>query len=52
MTELADWIREGKLKPVQDVIEGFEAMPETLARLYEGKSVGLQCCKVRDEPVR
>ena len=52
MTELADWIREGKLKPVQDVIEGFEAMPEALSRLYEGKNVGVQCCRVREEPVR
>ena len=49
MDEMADWIRQGKLKPVQDVINGFEAMPEALARLYEGKNVGVQCCQVRQE---
>ncbi len=47
MDEMADWIREGKIKPVQDVIEGFEAMPEALSRLFDGKNVGVQCCKVR-----
>jgi NADPH-dependent curcumin reductase CurA len=31
---------------VQDVIEGFESMPEALSRLFEGKNVGVQCCKV------
>lgn len=52
MNQLADWIRQGKLKPVQDVVQGFEAMPEALARLYEGKNVGVQCCQIRQEPKR
>jgi NADPH-dependent curcumin reductase CurA len=52
MDEMADWIRAGTLKPIQDVVQGFEAMPEALARLYEGKNVGVQCCQVREEPVR
>jgi NADPH-dependent curcumin reductase CurA len=52
MDEMADWIRAGRLKPVQDVVQGFEAMPEALARLYEGKNVGVQCCQVRKEPTR
>lgn len=45
---LADWIREGRLKPVQDVVSGFEHMPAALARLYLGGNVGVQCCRVRD----
>lgn len=49
MNQLADWIREGKLKPVQDVVQGFESMPEALSRLYLGKNVGVQCCAVREE---
>jgi hypothetical protein len=52
MDEMADWIRAGTLKPIQDVVQGFEAMPEALARLYEGKNFGVQCCQVREEPVR
>lgn len=52
MDEMADWIRTGQLKPVQDVIEGFAKMPEALARLYEGRNTGVQCCRVRPENPR
>ena len=47
---LAAWIKAGKLKPIQDVVEGFENMPDALARLYDGRNVGVQCCSVRGEP--
>ena len=47
---LAAWIRAGQLKPIQDIVEGFENMPEALARLYDGRNVGVQCCSVRGEP--
>ena len=50
MSEMADWIRSGRLTPVQDIIEGFEAMPRALANLYFGKNVGVQCCRVRPDP--
>lgn len=50
MDTLAGWINAGKLKPVQDMEEGFERMPQALAKLYEGKNVGVQCCRVRGEP--
>ena len=52
MTEMAGWIRTGALKPVQDVVEGFESMPEALSRLYDGRNIGVQCCRVRPEPSR
>ena len=52
MNEMAGWIRSGKLKPVQDVVEGFESMPEALSRLYDGRNIGVQCCRVRPEPDR
>jgi NADPH-dependent curcumin reductase len=50
MNELAHWIHEGKLKPVQDVEQGFQNMPRALAKLYDGKNVGVSCCSVRGEP--
>jgi hypothetical protein len=52
MDEMADWIRNEKIKPVQDIVKGFESMPEALSRLYEGKNVGVQCCQIRKEPIR
>jgi NADPH-dependent curcumin reductase CurA len=50
MEEIAGWIHDGRLKPVQDVIDGFENMPRALANLYYGANVGVQCCSVRGEP--
>lgn len=50
MGELAGWIKGGQLRPVQDVIDGFANMPRALAKLYEGRNVGVQCCSVRSEP--
>ena len=51
MTEqFAAWIKEGQLKPAQDIIDGFENMPAALARLYDGRNIGVQCCRMRGEP--
>lgn len=50
MDDLAGWIHDGKLKPVQDVEQGFQNMPRALANLYYGQNVGIQCCSVRGEP--
>ncbi|RJY10023.1 NADP-dependent oxidoreductase [Aurantiacibacter aquimixticola] len=50
MEELASWIADGRLKPVQDIEKGFAAMPRALANLYYGANVGVQCCSVRGEP--
>ncbi|WP_298308578.1 NADP-dependent oxidoreductase [uncultured Erythrobacter sp.] len=50
MEDIAGWISDGRLKPVQDIEEGFVAMPRALANLYYGANVGVQCCSVRGEP--
>ena len=42
MDDLAGWIHDGKLKPVQDIEPGFARMPRALARLYHGANVGVQ----------
>lgn len=47
---MTEWVKTGELVPVQDIVEGFDRMPEALARLYDGKNVGVQICQVRDEP--
>jgi hypothetical protein len=47
---LAAWIRNGELKPVEDIVDGFDNMPDALARLYAGDNVGVQVCRVREEP--
>jgi len=48
--QLAAWIKDDLLKPVQSIIDGFEHMPDALAALYDGSNVGVQICRVRGEP--
>lgn len=50
MDEIAGWVRDGKLKPIQALIEGFQHMPAALAGLYSGSNIGKQMCVVRGEP--
>jgi len=45
--DLANWVRSGELSPMVDVIEGFEAMPQGLARLYSHQNIGSAYCRVR-----
>jgi len=45
---LADWVSSGQMQPLVDVIEGFDAMPEGLARLYSHQNVGTAYCRVRE----
>ena len=46
ITELAAWVREGKLKDRVDVQEGLENAPRALRRLFLGENVGKQLVKV------
>ncbi len=39
--QIATWIRAGKLKPLEQILEGIEKMPEALISLYEGKNTGV-----------
>lgn len=50
MEQISGWIHDRRLTPVQDVEQGFAAMPRALARLYHGANLGVQCCAVRGEP--
>jgi len=44
--QLAQWIREGKLVPREDIMEGIERMPEALISLYKGDNVGVRMVKI------
>ena len=47
--EMAGWIRAGKLKTREDIVEGFETFPETLQKLYKGENLGKLILKVGEE---
>ena len=44
--QLKRWLDEGKLKSQEDIQQGLENAPRTLARLFEGKNIGKQLLQV------
>jgi len=43
---MAGWIEKGALTYQEDVLEGLQAMPKALIRLYEGKNIGKQVVSI------
>lgn len=46
MMEMAGWIREGKLKYREDIVEGFENMAKAFIGLFEGENTGKRIVKI------
>ena len=45
-TDVSQWIREGKLKYREDVVEGLDKAPEAFIGLLKGKNFGKLVVKV------
>jgi NADPH-dependent curcumin reductase CurA len=48
LRDVAAWIREGKLKYREDIVEGLEKAPQAFLGLLEGKNFGKLVVKVAD----
>jgi len=48
--ELQQWHRDGALVNTEDVDDGLEKMPGTLASLFTGGNRGVKICRVRPDP--
>jgi NADPH-dependent curcumin reductase CurA len=46
---LAQWIREGRLRYREDILEGIEHAPGSIAALYRGENLGKQLIRVAPE---
>jgi NADPH-dependent curcumin reductase CurA len=46
--EMAGWMKAGKLKTREDVVQGLETFPETLLMLFRGENTGKLMIKVAD----
>jgi hypothetical protein len=46
---LGRWVKEGKLRYREDIIDGFEHMPKALIRILNGENFGKQLVKVAEE---
>jgi NADPH-dependent curcumin reductase CurA len=47
VTELAGWIAEGKLQPLETVVEGFEQLPTAINMLFDGANTGKLVVRVQ-----
>ncbi|OAJ72440.1 NADP-dependent oxidoreductase [Brevibacillus sp. SKDU10] len=48
MTQMAQWIKEGKITYSENIIEGLENVPEAFLGLFTGENTGKQLVKVSD----
>jgi NADPH-dependent curcumin reductase CurA len=51
MAALTQLMAAGRLRTAEDVQHGFDHIPATLARLFEGKNLGKQLLKLADPPL-
>lgn len=49
LQELGQWVRDGKLKYSENIVEGFEKIPEAFIGLFSGQNLGKQLVKVAEE---
>jgi NADPH-dependent curcumin reductase CurA len=48
LSEVSAWVREGKLKYKEDVVEGLENAPQAFIGLLKGANFGKLLVKVSD----
>jgi NADPH-dependent curcumin reductase CurA len=46
---IGNWLKQGKVKSKEDIIQGIENFPDSLTRLFEGKNFGKLVLQVADE---
>ncbi len=47
---MAEWIRDGRIKYREDIVDGLENAPTALKRLFESKNFGKQLVRIRPDP--
>ncbi len=45
MIEMAGWIKAGKIKYREDIVDGFENLPKAFIGLFEGENTGKRIVK-------
>jgi len=48
IAEMADYLRDGRMKSKEDVVDGIDTFPETLLKLFNGENFGKLVLKVAD----
>ena len=45
IAQMAQWVKEGKIRYREDIVEGFEKTPRTFIDMLEGKNTGKMLVK-------
>ena len=48
VTDLGGWMKEGKLKPLETVVDGFEQLPTAINMLFDGANTGKLVVRIAD----
>lgn len=48
VADLGGWMKEGKLKPLETVVDGFEQLPSAINMLFDGANTGKLVVRVAD----
>ena len=46
VTQLGKWLKEGKLKYAENIVEGFENVPQAFLGLFAGENLGKQLVRI------
>jgi NADPH-dependent curcumin reductase CurA len=49
LRELETWVREGRIRYREDVLEGIERAPGAIAGLYRGENLGKRLIRIAPE---
>ena len=47
IARLAQWLREGRLRYSEDILQGIEQAPGAIASLYRGENTGKRLIRIR-----
>ncbi|MFQ5915567.1 MAG: NADP-dependent oxidoreductase [Nitrospinota bacterium] len=50
LTQMTEWVRQGRIKYREDIVDGLQNAPAALASLYEGKNKGKLLIRLGSEP--
>jgi NADPH-dependent curcumin reductase CurA len=48
LQEMSGWVREGKIKYREDIVEGFENLPKAFIGLFHGENTGKRIVKIAE----
>jgi NADPH-dependent curcumin reductase CurA len=52
LKDCSQWVREGRLKYREDIVDGLEHAPSALVKLFEGRNFGKLIVRVSPDPTR